>query len=447
MKRILIISEYFAPTQAIASNRWSKIAYYLKQQHDVSIDVLTIRRNYTHKESIMGYSLKDDLLKKETKAINKFYVIDYNKFIVFLVLLVDLIKRYILKIDNTNKLNESVLPITSRDRKFKILKIRDYLEMILLNISNYYGGIKCIKNHVSDYDVVISTYGPYWPNLVGNYIKKKNKNIKWIADFRDYCTRTNYSMLHRYINNIYLKKICKRTDLVYEVIDGMDVECFAKRKIKVLPNGYDPVEIKNIGTIEKFTILYTGTYYREDDVSPLFGAINQLIDERNIDSNDLEFLYAGSGFEAYREVATKYNLESFVVNLGVVSRSESMELQRKSAALIQLGWNNKNEHMMWTGKTYEYMMAQRPIIYIVNGDEKDSLPARNIHKLGGVCFESVNSENDMHILKEYLKKIYVEWKTTGTICLDRDEAYIKTFSYPNLSMKVWNGINEVKYNG
>ncbi len=443
MKKILIISEYFAPTQAIASNRWSKIAYYLKQQHDVSIDVLTIRRNYSHKESIMGYSLKDDLLKKETKSINKFYVIDYNKFIVFLVLLVDLIKRHVFKVDNTNKLNESVLPITSRNRKYKILKFRDYLEMILLNISNYYGGVKCIKNHVNEYDVVISTYGPYWPNLVGNYIKKRNKKIKWIADFRDYCTRTNYSNFHRNINNIYLRKISKRTDLIYEVIDGMDVEGFANRKIQVLPNGYDPVEMKNIGPIEKFFVLYTGTYYKEDDVSPLFKAMKQLIDEKCIAVDDLEFLYAGNGYEAYRDAAKKYKLETYITNLGVVSRSESIKLQCKSAALIQLGWNTKSEHMMWTGKTYEYMMAQRPIIYIVNGDEKDSLPSKNIHKLGGVCYESVNDEIDFIKLKTYLKNIYTEWKTTGTICLNRDEAYIKTFSYPDLSNKVWNEINEV----
>ena len=437
MKRILIISEYFAPTQAIASNRWSKIAYYLKQQHDVCIDVLTIRRNYTHKESIMGYSLKDDLLKKEIKSINKFYVIDYNKLIVFLVLLVDLIKRYILKIDNTNKLNESVLPITSRNRKFKIYKIRDYLEMILLNISNYYGGIKCIKNYVNDYDVVISTYGPYWPHFVGDYIKKHNNQIVWLADFRDNCTRDNYSKSQKKYNDLYLKKICKNANIVSETESGMDAEMYSKNKIVVFTNGYDPAEERKTYTSSKFSFLYTGMYYKEDDVSPLFSAVRDLVDSNCIDLNDIEFGYAGSGVEAFKEASQKYNLDSYIHYYGFVSRKDSMKLQRNSAVLIQLGWNNGLENFLWTGKTYEYMLAKKPIIYIVSGTEKGSVVSKKISKIGGFCYENANSEFDYYRLKRYIMDIYNEWKKSGTIKIKRDEDYIKTFSYSKIAEDVW----------
>ena len=442
MKKVLIVSEYFAPTQAIASNRWSKIAYYLKKNHDVSIDVLTIRRNYTHKESFMGYSLKDTTLKKETASVDNYIVIDYNCFVVFIALIVDFIKTRILKTNNSYKYNEGGVKYVNKNNINFISNLRDNLEVFLLNYTRYLDGVKCIKKSVHKYDYVITTYGPYWPNMVGHYIKKRNKNIIWMADFRDYCYRESDTIIQKLFNKIYLKSVCKTSDIVSEVLEGMDVEKFSKTKCVVVSNGYDPTDKKECIQPNKFTFLYTGTYYKEDDVTPLFEAIKELIDTHSLAVDDLEFMCAGNGADEYREVAKEFDLDQYVTALGHISREEAMRLQRQSAMLIQLGWNTPNEHMLWTGKTYEYMLAQKPIIYILNGCVKGSLISSNINKLGGVCYEAANKDKDIVKLKSYIIEKYNEWKKTGVISIDREEEYISQFSYPYISELVWKNLNK-----
>lgn len=44
--KILLVSEYIAPVQAIASIRWSKLTKYLKQHHNAGVDVLTNVKRY-----------------------------------------------------------------------------------------------------------------------------------------------------------------------------------------------------------------------------------------------------------------------------------------------------------------------------------------------------------------------------------------------------------------
>ena len=260
MKKILIISEYYAPTQAIASNRWSKIAYYLKKKYDVKITVLTIRRNYSHKESIMGYSLKDYSLKKETQAVDEFIVADYNSFSIFLTRLFAYVRKHILGKNEPNKYLEQYQPADNKKGFTAELKrLYRFSLNVYLNTTYYRDTIRELKNKTERYDYVISTYGPYWPGLVGRYLKKKNKDIVWLADFRDYCIRDYYHSFTNWLHGAYLNLICRRADVVTEVVSGMDVEKYAKEKIRVVSNGYDKYDtVQNENSI-KFVFVYTET--------------------------------------------------------------------------------------------------------------------------------------------------------------------------------------------
>ena len=48
--KVLLIAEYIAPVNAIASIRWTKISKYLVLHHQASIDLLTNEKNFSGKK-------------------------------------------------------------------------------------------------------------------------------------------------------------------------------------------------------------------------------------------------------------------------------------------------------------------------------------------------------------------------------------------------------------
>lgn len=79
MKKILIICEYIAPVQAIASVRWTKIAKYIKRCHEVEISILTNKKNYDDKQSVVPISIEDPLLKLDLCIFDNMWIADYSK--------------------------------------------------------------------------------------------------------------------------------------------------------------------------------------------------------------------------------------------------------------------------------------------------------------------------------------------------------------------------------
>lgn len=86
---------------------------------------------------------------------------------------------------------------------------------------------------------------------------------------------------------------------------------------------------------------------------------------------------------------------------------------------------------------YEYMMAQKPIIYMMAGDEPDSLPSRDMEKLGGICYEQCRHEETYVLLKNYIIQKYSEWKDTGNVTIEGDIDYRNKYAYPVIAEQVW----------
>ena len=73
MIRLLIVAQYIAPTQSIASIRWTKLAKYLHQTGAYQISVLTNEKHY-HSDDGNAAS-KDALLEKEMGVFLRYNVI------------------------------------------------------------------------------------------------------------------------------------------------------------------------------------------------------------------------------------------------------------------------------------------------------------------------------------------------------------------------------------
>lgn len=425
--KILIVSEYIAPLQAIASIRWTKIAKYLKISHsNIHITVLTNEKIFDGNNQ-----RKDLMLEKDMCFFDEYWQLSKS----------NMLKKYeAIKKKNSSSVSAIQMEIqqcSSKGSLVQILKkegllgVRDIKEKILFSQAKQF-----LKGRQFDFDVVISTYGPAWPHLVAERLKKKYPSIFWIADFRDPYAKETDGPFSFWRHNLFVKRHCIAADVITRVTDDLYLNEPENAVVKVLPNGYDPEEALAPLPPRDFTIVFTGALYGERrDIGVVCKAVKELVLEQKIDG--VKVLYAGPDGELGRKIACRYDAQEYLQDLGALKRTDALKLQQNAAILLQLNWNTKAERCQWSGKMYEYMMMRKPIIFVVTGDEPYSFPSYNMSKLGGICYEQCRHKETYPLLKQYILDKYEEWKRTGNVSVQRDEEYVQQYSYANIAESVW----------
>jgi glycosyltransferase involved in cell wall biosynthesis len=122
---------------------------------------------------------------------------------------------------------------------------------------------------------------------------------------------------------------------------------------------------------------------------------------------------------------TTYHLEDVVKIHGLVSREESIHLQRQSQLLLLLTWDNQTERGMYPAKIFEYFAARRPIISIgISGGVVENL------------LEKTNAgihASDKDKIKDEIKKFYDEFKLKGSIEYKGIEMEIQKYTHRGMA--------------
>lgn len=438
--RILLVCEMIAPMQSIAAIRWTKIAKYLKKYHgeEISVDVLTNKKNYDDPDGLR-FCTKDTLLEKEMQYFHHYFAVPVDDRIISLV------RRY--KKTISKKGNDFIHPEERLNHTCRIYfksRIKKIYQM-------YYAWIvsrtlvKAMKNRAGEYDIVISSYPSIGPFMVCSKLKKGHLKLKWICDFRDICGRNNVDMDGYARWHIrYVRKHSALADAVLHVDDFIDTHTDPRVKDYTVTNGYDPEEAAAPEKPVVFDLIYTGSLYgNQESFGVVYKAINELIAEGEIDRKKVRVLYAGKAGQLAQLMAEAHGGAEYFTNLNVIPRYKVLELQSKAAILIQAAFNVEGDHCAWTGKMYEYMMSQKPIVYVVNGDIPHSFPSKYMERLGGVCYEASRHEETYPILKEYICSKYRQWEETGNVSVVQDKDYIEKYSYNKIAEQMWEIINNL----
>lgn len=436
--RILLICDAIAPLQGIASIRWTKIAKYLKKMHGnkIVIDVLTNKKNYDNINSPLRLYPKDCLLEKEMCYFDNYFDVTIENGLKFA-------NWYKRKVIGKDRHFISGADATKHTIKTNIkVRIRSIYETYYSYVV-YKALWNFIKNRTNQYDVIISSYNPIWPFMLACKIKTENSKVKWIADFRDTCGRDNidmagYASWHRK----YVMSHSAMIDAVFHVDDFIRTYTDKCVKDYTVTNGYDPDEALAPKHPERFNLIYTGSIFgNQQNFGVIYKVINELVSDGAIDQDKIKVIYAGRYGEQAQIMADAHGAKEYFVNLKELPRYEVHELQRKAAILIQAAFNIEGDYCAWTGKMYEYMMSQKPIVYIVNGDKPYSMPSMYMGKLGGVCYEEMRNDETYPELKKYVKEKYDEWTRTGNVTIVQDSDYVSKYSYQVIAEQVWRIIN------
>lgn len=292
-------------------------------------------------------------------------------------------------------------------------------------------------------DAIISSSMPATSHLIAKEFKIR-WNIPWIADLRDLWTQDRgYSDNHSFLRRLFEKRLELRTlskaDALVTVskpwVEALKVLHRAK-PVYEITNGFDPAELAGSSKLtDKFTITHSGSLYNcLRDPSNLFEAMRDLISEGAVDASDVQIRFYGVPEQCLERIIEQYDMRAVAKQYGLVSRKTSLEKQRESQLLLLLNWGDREDPGVYTGKLFEYLAAQRPILSTGKGGVIKEL----LDETGaGAHLQTVGE------IKDFIRECYSEYKYKGFVSYNGQLPKIMKYSHREMARKFSDVLSDV----
>jgi len=428
--KILIVSYYFAPQNLIGAVRPTKLAKYLARMgHEVTVICGAGRDGRV-----------DPTLQRDLKELRDVHLItEWNP-----------LRSYAMKkqaaVQPAPKTagTPTAAPAGKSGLKKLLFKLVDTAYVYLRwrsDVSFSRLGRKELKKLNGPYDAVFSTYAPFSVHEIACKAKSMGLAKRWIADFRDEVGMAfafQESKKQRYMQMLRRDAdvLCAVSEGFLEMMDFQDVG-------RVLSNGFDREDIPKTQTEEKsgkLRVVYCGQLMDsrrevgDRDITPMFRALAKQIEKGLLKKDELELVYAGREGALFVKYAAASGLEGCVVDHGQVSREKSIALQKSADILLMASHHMASQRGILTGKLFEYMMMDKPIVCCVAGD----LPGSGIKKVlaetgMGLCCEAAAGEADELRLQEWTEQLLQLWRKGGNLLAGKNVQQVETYEYAHLA--------------
>jgi glycosyltransferase involved in cell wall biosynthesis len=435
MNKVLILTYYWPPAGGAGVQRWLKFVKYMRNFGWEPI-VYTAENG---EMPVIDESLQKDVPPGATilkKPIWEPYTI---------------YKRFIGRKKN-DKINASFLNETKKRGLAEKISVWIRGNFFIPDARKFW--IKPSIGYLSDYipkngiKYVISSGPPHSMHLIALGLKKKNPDLKWIADFRDPWTNIDFYeklMLGKRADKKHHQQelsVLNNASLVLSIGQSMSDE-FKEMyldgggddvaKFKVLTNGFDEEDISTEQTIKdkKFSIAHIGTLVKDRNPEILWKVLGKLVRENQDFRKQLEIKLVGKVDIFVTEQINKAGLKTFVRKIDYLPHTEVIREQQRSRLLLLLVNNTKNAKGILTGKFFEYMASGSPILAIgpVNGDLAQIIKETNTGLISG--FED----------EETLKRNILAWFAGGTTT--RNDHAVSKYSRKELTRKLCDLLNSM----
>jgi glycosyltransferase involved in cell wall biosynthesis len=223
-------------------------------------------------------------------------------------------------------------------------------------------------------DVVVTTSPPSSVHLIGAAVKRATR-IPWVADLRDSVVAHPHRDAERLAVRVkeqgehaIAKLVTRNADAIVAVSEAIAEEMRArspKGRVVTIANGSDFDDFAGIERHEspRFRITHTGSFFGKRDPRPFLTAL------KRAGFDDMVARFLGDFRSADREWADQLDLGDRLELIAYAPRRRSLELQRDSEVLLLLipeaGGRGKG---VLSGKVFEYLAADRPILAVVPPD-------------------------------------------------------------------------------
>ena len=245
-------------------------------------------------------------------------------------------------------------------------------ENVSWNLTAIPAAIRIVRNE--QIDVVVTTSPPSSVHLIGAAAKKAT-GVRWVADLRDSVVAHPHRHAERFVvrakeqgEHAVARLIARSADAITCVSDAIAEEVRERNPrgtVTTIANGSDFDDFAGLERhpSERFRLTHTGSFFGKRDPRPFLTAL-----ERS-GFDDVVVRFLGDFRAADREWAEGLGLGDRLELIPYAPRRRSLELQRDSEALLLLipdaGGRGRG---VLSGKVFEYLAAERPILAVVPPD-------------------------------------------------------------------------------
>lgn len=245
-------------------------------------------------------------------------------------------------------------------------------------------------------DAIISTGPPHSMHLIARELKRRLM-LPWIADFRDPWTEIDFYDQLRLTKRSDQKhrsqeqSVMKEADRVV-VIGNLMAERFREMagiEAAVIPNGYDEADFKKAAasTGKEFRLVHVGAMNADRNHPIFWKVIAELIAEEPGLTSGLKVSLVGKTDVSVQQDISKFGLSERVKIEAYLPHDQIIPLLQTASVLYLSINNTPNARAIRTGKIFEYLAAQRPILGIGPEDGDAAEVIRECHAGAMVPFE------------------------------------------------------------
>ena len=430
MKKLLIITYYWPPAGGPGVQRWVKLSKYLSklgyQCYVVTVD-----------EQHASYPTTDTSLQNEIDASIK---VTKTKSFEVLKIFSSLFKK--------EKVPYAGIP--DKDKMSFVGRLALYVRSNFFIPDARVGwnkyALKACEEIISreKIDVVITTSPPHSTQLIGLALKQKFKNIKWLADLRDPWTDIYYYEKLSHTNASKQKDLGLEKQVLEQADGVITVSADLKRlflkksdkivesKISIIPNGFDEDDFTNAKALanKEFTIVHTGTINSNYNIQGFIKSVNDLQLDQDFKIHFIGNVDAFIKQQLQNQVKKPVSFTAYVAHHDAISYMCNADL-----LLLAIPDNAQNKGIL-TGKIFEYLASQKPILCLgpTDGDAAQIINDCN----AGKVFEFMDDAK----MTSYITEVYNLWKQNSTTQLQ--STIYKKYSRKELAKQFADIIEDVK---
>jgi glycosyltransferase involved in cell wall biosynthesis len=259
-------------------------------------------------------------------------------------------------------------------------------------------------------DVVMTTSPPGSVHLIGAAVKRAT-GAKWVADLRDslalHAHRSSEGVGARAKQKAragIAHLVARQADAIVTAAEAITVETRGlspRGRVVTIPNGCDFDDFAGLTYTrgDRFRLTHAGSFFGKRDPKPFL----QALAASGLDDVTVRFL--GDFRPGDRDFMESLGLADRVELIEHVPRRESLRLQRDSDALLLLipeaGGRGRG---VLSGKVFEYLAAERPVLAVV---PPDGAAARLVRDTGAGV---VAAPEDVDGIRAALVELHAQWR-------------------------------------
>lgn len=278
-------------------------------------------------------------------------------------------------------------------------------------------GLKIINNN--SIDLIYSTAPPFSNHIIAEKLSDTT-GIPFVVDYRDLFTGNHFDKSDSdfrvakksKIESQWLNKSAGAITLDEAAQQELEkIANGSSLRSKVIPHGFDPADFKtpSNSTLQykpgKLNWLYSGLFYEANQPDSFLKGISILMEEYSEIRNDIHLHFQGGLDSRIRRLINELKLENLVTDYGYVSHKESVANILKADILWMISNFSENLKQIKSGKLFEYIGTNKPILGLVHQGEASKLLGN--YKAGFIA----SPNNEIEISKE-IYAVYQLWKSS-----------------------------------